>query len=165
VNSTLEELMNQHREAERMLDRLATATRMLSQQGPADRAALAELAACRGEIQHEIDSHFRHEEQGLFPVLGRKVGTDDGPIAALMEEHCTFRRLQLEYEAGLAGLEADAGQEWADRLLLAARDIGSLLPGHIQKEDEVLFPMAESMLEEDEWNEVRNLWGNASSGG
>jgi hemerythrin-like domain-containing protein len=98
-------------------------------------------------------------------VLGRKVGTDDGPIAALMEEHCTFRRLQLEYEAGLAGLEAAAGQEWADRLQAAARDIGSLLPGHIQKEDEVLFPMAENLLGEDEWNEVRSLWGQASAAG
>jgi regulator of cell morphogenesis and NO signaling len=163
MNSTVEELMSQHRDAERMLERLSAAARLLSAHGSEDPVALAELAACRGEIQHEIDTHFRHEEQGLFPVLGRKVGTDDGPIAALMEEHCTFRRLQLEYESGLAGLEAGAGQEFADRLQQAARDIVSLLPGHIQKEDEVLFPMAENLLGDEEWDEVRSLWDQASA--
>lgn len=163
MNETLEQLYQQHRDAERMLTELSAAIRLLRTTGPYDPEALSALGGCRTAIQGEVDAHFRQEEQALFPVLGRQVGTDEGPIAVLMEEHCTFRRLQLEYEAALAALEAGAQGEWAQRLEQAAADIGSLLPGHIQKEDEVLFPMAANLLDAAAWEEVSSLWRHAST--
>jgi hemerythrin-like domain-containing protein len=36
-----------------------------------------------------------------------------------------------------------------------------LIPPHIEKEENVRFPMAESMLGEGEWVEVRRLWKDA----
>gem|GEM_PF-2544735 len=36
-----------------------------------------------------------------------------------------------------------------------------LIPPHIYKEENMLFPMAESMLGEGEWVEVRRLWKDA----
>jgi regulator of cell morphogenesis and NO signaling len=163
MNEILNHLYQQHRDAERMLAELAEAVRLLRATGSNGSEALSALSGCRAAIQGEVDAHFRQEEQSLFPVLGRQVGTDEGPIAVLMEEHCAFRHLQLEYEAALAALEVGAKGDWAERLERAAAGIVSLLPGHIQKEDEVLFPMAEDLLDAAAWEEVSSLWRQAST--
>ena len=157
MNPILEELGRQHRDAEQMLVDLSAAVTRLRSEGPGGPGVLTDLVRYRSLIQGEIDAHFREEEQALFPILGRRTGTEEGPIAALMEEHCTFRRLQLEYEQALAALQAGKGGEWQERLVGAAHAIGSLLPPHIDKEDQVLFPMADAVLEESEWDEVRVL--------
>lgn len=157
MNPILVELCRQHRDAECLLADLAAAVSRLRSEGPRESGVLADLARCRTLIQDEVDAHFREEEQALFPVLGRRIGTEDGPIAVLMEEHGAFRRLQLEYERALAALEAGEFGEWQERLTGAADAIEGLLPAHIEKEDEVLFPLAEAVLEESEWDDVRAL--------
>jgi regulator of cell morphogenesis and NO signaling len=115
------------------------------------------LVRCRTLIQDEVEAHFREEEQALFPVLGRRIGTEDGPIAVLMEEHAAFRSFQLDYERALAALEAGGSRESRELLAGAAGAIDGLLPPHIEKEEQVLFPMAEAVLGEGEWDEVRAL--------
>ena len=122
---------------------------------------LTELARLRREIQGEVLSHFREEELALFPVLGRHVDASSGPIAVLMEEHAQFRQLELEFEEALAAIESGSDDGWQVKLCEAADAIGQILPPHIEKEDGVLFPIAESMLEESEWTEVERLWRDA----
>jgi regulator of cell morphogenesis and NO signaling len=161
MNPMLEGLYRQHREAEELLKRLAAAARRLGSEGPAA-DVLAELGACRERLQGEVDSHFREEERGLFPILGRHLGLDDGPIAAMMEEHAQLRQLQLTFEGSLAALESGERGEWAGRLVEAAEGIGRALPPHITKEDEVIFPMAADVLSEAEWAQCRTLWARAS---
>jgi len=58
----------------------------------------------------------------------------------------------------VAALEAGFSDEWENKLCDVGDAIGRLLPPHIEKEDEVLFPMAEELLKEEEWAEVRTLW-------
>lgn len=125
------------------------------------KASLRNWRTVRREIQGEVLSHFREEELALFPVLGRHIDSSVGPIATMMEEHALFRQLELQFEEALASLEAGLHDEWAEKLSGAGDEIGRLLPPHIEKEDSVLFPMAESMLEEEEWAEVRQLWKEA----
>ena len=122
---------------------------------------MSELSRLRREIQGEVLSHFREEELALFPVLGRHVDASSGPIPVLMEGHAQFRQLELEFEEALAAIESDYPDGWPDKLCDAADAIGRLLPPHTEKEDGVLFPMAESMLEESEWTEVDRLWRDA----
>jgi hemerythrin-like domain-containing protein len=97
----------------------------------------------------------------LFPVLGRHIDSSAGPIAMLMEEHALFRQLELQFEEALASLESGHHDSWAEKLCEAGDAIAQLLPPHIEKEESVLFPMAESTLEEGEWVEVRRLWSEA----
>jgi regulator of cell morphogenesis and NO signaling len=157
VNPILEELRRQHRDAEHLLVDLSAAVSRLRSEGPGEPGVLTDLVRCRTSIQVEFDAHFRDEEQALFPVLGRRVGTEDGPIAFLMEEHRAFRGLQLEYERALAASDAGDSGEWQERLAGAADAIADLLAPHIEKEEQVLFPMAEAVLGEGEWDEVRAL--------
>jgi hemerythrin-like domain-containing protein len=157
MNPILEELGRQHRDAERILVELSAAVGRLRSEGPCGAGVLAALIRCRTLIQDEVDAHFREEEQALFPVLGRRIGSEDGPIAVLMEEHSAFRRFQLDYERALAALEAGASGERWKLLAGAAYAIEGVLPPHIEKEEQVLFPMAEAVLGEGEWEEVRAL--------
>lgn len=59
----------------------------------------------------------------------------------LMEEHAQFRQLQLE--EALAALESRHQDGWEEKLCQAGDAIGRLMPAHIEKEESVLFPIAE----------------------
>ena len=141
-----------------MLRRLGDADRLLRSSGPEVPGLLAELGEVRLGLQGEIDAHFHEEEWALFPVLGRHLGTESGPIAAMMEDHAYFRGAQLELETALAALEAGAEGEWGERFSAAAAGFLERLPGHIQKEDGVLFPIADDLLGDEEWEQARGLW-------
>ena len=161
MESILEELFRQHRDAEAMLVKLATGVERIRREGVGRQGVMEELSEIRRDIQGEVLSHFREEELALFPVLGRHIDSSSGPIAMLMEEHALFRQLELQFEEALASLEAGLREDWIEKLCGAGDAIGRLLPPHIEKEESVLFPMAESMLGEDEWVEVRRLWRDA----
>ena len=163
MHPILEGLFRQHRDAEAMLGALSAVTSRVRGGAGSQPDVMAELARLRHEIQGEVLSHFREEELALFVVLGRHVDASSGPIAMLMEEHAQFRQLELEFEEALAAIESDFQDGWPGKLCDAADGIGRLLPPHIEKEDTVLFPMAESMLDEAEWGEVERLWRDAVS--
>lgn len=159
----MNELLRQHRDAEAMLARLAAGVVRVQRQGVHGEGVMNELSELRREIQGEVLRHFREEEQALFPVLGRHIDSSSGPIAMLMEEHAQFRQLQLQFEEALAALESRHRNGWEEKLCQAGYAIGRLMPAHIEKEESVLFPMAEQMLGEDEWAEVRTLWSHAQA--
>jgi hemerythrin-like domain-containing protein len=161
MHPILEGLFRQHRDAEAMLADLESAVGRVRGSGAGHPDVMAELSRLRHEIHGEVLSHFREEELALFVVLGRHIDAAGGPIAMLMEEHAQFRQLELEFEEALAAMELDFHDGWSDRLCDSAEAIGRLLPPHIEKEDTVLFPMAESMLDEAEWSQVERLWRDA----
>lgn len=163
MESVLGELLQQHRDAEAMLATLGAAVSRVRRETARGAGVMSELAELRSDIQGEVMRHFREEEQALFPVLGRHIDSSSGPIAMLMEEHARFRQLELEFEEALAALEAEYADGWEEKLCRAGDAIGSLLPPHIEKEETVLFPMAEQMLGQEEWGEVRSLWIQAQA--
>jgi hemerythrin-like domain-containing protein/uncharacterized protein (DUF2249 family) len=84
--------------------------------------------------------HHAKEERHLFPALERRgVPREGGPIGTMLHEHEEGRRL-------LAAMgSAD------DRAVAAAlHDYAVLLRAHIDKENGVLFPMAEQILSDAE---------------
>lgn len=76
----------------------------------------------------------------------------------LMEEHAIFRQLELQFEEAVAALEAGFRDGWEEKVCDAADSIARLLPAHVEKEESVLFRMAEEVLSADEWDHVRRLW-------
>jgi len=145
MESILAELFRQHRDAEGMLAKLAAGVGRVRREGVRGAGILDDLRDLRREIQGEVLSHFREEEQALFPVLGRHIDSASGPIAMLMEEHAIFR----------------LKDGWEEKVCDAGEAIARMLPGHIEKEESVVFPMAEEMLGEEEWNDVGRLWKEA----
>jgi Uncharacterized conserved protein len=161
METIMQELLRQHRDAEAMLVKLAAGVGRVQREGASGAGVLDDLRDLRREIHGEVLSHFREEEQALFPVLGRHIGSASGPIAMLMEEHAIFRQLELQFEEAVAALEAGFGDGWEEKACDAAGSIARLLPAHIEKEESVLFPMAEDALSADEWDHVRRLWREA----
>jgi hemerythrin-like domain-containing protein len=85
--------------------------------------------------------HHGKEEDLLFPQLEKKgMPRAGGPLAVMLAEH----------EQGRALIRQMAGPAWAD----AARAYASLLRAHIEKENHVLFVMAERMLTPSEQAEL-----------
>lgn len=92
--------------------------------------------------------HHAKEEEFLFPELERAgVPREGGPIGVMLSEHEEGREFIRGMGEAAAGLgRGDRGA--AQRFVLNARGYTDLLLSHIEKEDEVLFPMADRMLDE-----------------
>lgn len=98
--------------------------------------------------------HHGKEEDLLFPLLERKgMSRDGGPIGVMLHEHDEGRGLVRQMtEAATAYQQgfADAGRRWA----MAARGYSNLLRAHIDKENNILFVIAEQMLSDKEQEEL-----------
>lgn len=90
--------------------------------------------------------HHGKEEHCLFTALNALgMPSHVGPIAVMMAEHVEGRDAIARMRAEIAG----AGAGNADALARFRQQAGryvTLLRDHIDKENEVLFPMADSML-------------------
>ena len=83
-------------------------------------------------------SHHGKEETHLFPALVQAgVPSAGGPIGVMLEEHAEGRVLLRIMTEGPP-----------DRRLRAAHAYAHLLGGHIYKENGVVFPLAEAVLDE-----------------
>lgn len=158
AGTLLEDLYAQHRAGEQMLEKLRAAlVELAAPRGdPEARRLLPALATVEELIQTEVRHHFREEEEALFPVLKRHLGADaGGPIATMLEEHETFWRWAARLSEGVAALRAGRWDEaMASRVREAGQAILDLLPAHIEKEDNMLFPMAKDVMSATEWEEA-----------
>jgi hemerythrin-like domain-containing protein len=82
-------------------------------------------------------NHHAKEEQALFPAMEKAgVPKDGGPIGVMLAEHVEGRACIRAMELGGGGRAA------------AAHAYARLLRGHIDKENEILFRIAEGVLDE-----------------
>lgn len=92
--------------------------------------------------------HHGKEEKLLFPALqDLGVGREGGPIGVMLSEHEQGRRYVGEMAA--AAREENSRADAAARFVRSARAYIDLLEMHIQKENQVLFPIGEKNLAED----------------
>ena len=134
-------LMEEHRVIERVLDALE---RMLAQDG-IDEPFLKKAMVF---FQNFADRcHHAKEEDFFFPALERAgIPYVGGPIGCMLNEHTQGRRL---VQAMAANLDRGAQGESSaiDTIRTAAADYIALLREHIQKEDDILFVMADQVLD------------------
>ncbi len=90
--------------------------------------------------------HHGKEEDLLFPELeAQGLPRDDGPIAVMLYEHQVGRAFVRGMAEAVDG--ARAGDEAAVASLLEnGRGYVDLIRGHIDKEDNVLFNMADNLV-------------------
>ena len=140
-----EVLKEEHRVIEKVLDaleRLANA---------AETSSLAEWDKAIDFARNFADKcHHLKEEKLLFPALEeRGIPREGGPIGMMLAEHEEGRG----YVRVMAAAVASAGKDSVDnRQILRETAIAyiRLLRQHIQKEDEVLFQMADEVLSSEE---------------
>ena len=98
-------------------------------------------------IDRDLEMHFKKEEEALFPVLGNYIGTETGPVHIMLIEHKNSRELSSEFKLKINGYQQSKDFK-------AITDIGNsfikLLSEHIDKEENILFNMADIQLSQNE---------------
>lgn len=138
-------LSDEHRIIERVLDAVQRLTLAPARQN------VARWQKALDFIRHFADQcHHCKEEQVLFPALeAHGIPTEGGPVGMMLLEHEEGRALVRAMLDALARIEAGDDSGEAGLFDSAGRYL-RLLREHIQKEDEVLFRMADEVIPADE---------------
>ncbi len=142
-------LSAEHRVIERVLDAVEELTRR-----PV-RGSLEGWKKALDFIRNFADQcHHCKEEQVLFPALERHgIPKDGGPVGMMLTEHEEARSYVRGMAAAMAQIEA--GETSATNALFDnAKSYLRLLREHIQKEDDVLFRMADVVIPEGEQRQL-----------
>ena len=98
--------------------------------------------------------HHMKEEELLFEAMERAgVPRDRGPLGVMLAEHDKGRGFVRGMSDALANYKLGDGGV-APVIVKNARDYIALLTGHIKKEDEVLYPLADERLSEEQQQEL-----------
>jgi iron-sulfur cluster repair protein YtfE (RIC family) len=160
-------LLEEHQGIRAIVNPALAAGKDISQRG---QAALGEhnaaLAALAGLLIGDLSRHAAKEDEILFPAIEAALGSSEGPTAVMRAEHRGIHACGARYRQLLAGLRVDAtagvkssnqapGPDAATAgVTLAAaqalaenlRELGDLIGVHFEKEEVILFPLAESLL-------------------
>jgi hemerythrin-like domain-containing protein len=137
-------LRHEHEAIQKMLDAAEEAARRIDGGVEASSQILSGLLEFLRIFADQC--HHGKEEDLLFPLLEQKgLPRAGGPIGVMLAEHeqgrSLIRRMAAALDAFSTGKE-DAAHQWAQ----AAHDYVALLRAHIEKENNVLFVMAERLL-------------------
>lgn len=107
-------------------------------------------------LDHEVRMHFRKEEEGLFPAMESFLPADSGPLYVMNLEHEAIRQTFTRLKNVVKNIQIPEAN--AEKLKAVLMETGfhfiSLMRNHIQKEDHVLFPMAEDHLTQRVWEQL-----------
>jgi hemerythrin-like domain-containing protein len=106
-------------------------------------------ATVRARVAHEFllfwsdqtTRHFREEEEVLLPAFARYGDASAEPVVRVLVEHTNIRRLVDDLQR-----QVEQNAPSAETM----RAIGELLRGHIRHEEDVLFPLIETVMPEEE---------------
>jgi hemerythrin-like domain-containing protein len=134
MSKAIADLMNEH---EAILSALQILERMTAA-APDPQDMLAFI----GFLKEFADKCHHGKEEGLlFPaMIGAGVPAQGGPVGVMLAEHVQGRQFIQDMEAA-ATTPVDP-----DKLARAAQGYAALLRQHIQKENRILFPLAEKVL-------------------
>jgi len=107
--------------------------------------------------------HHCKEEGSLFPILEKSgIPREGGPIGVMLEEHEQGRRHVRAMAESLAAADK-ADPAAAHAFLSEGRQFLMLLRQHIDKEDQVLFRMADQVVQGGDLAQLTNSYRSAES--
>lgn len=93
--------------------------------------------------------HHGKEERFLFPALAEQgITREGGPLGVLQYEHQVERELIADLHKAI-DLYQEGDVEGPQNFVRAADAYTRMLVGHIEKEDSILFRIADEILEDD----------------
>lgn len=159
MSGLCDSLVREHEIIERVLDSLEHEARAVAGGAPVNHAFFTQSIAFVRQFADGV--HHQKEERVLFPALcDAGMPQDGGPVGVMLHEHDEGRGHIRAMESALgAAAEGDA----VARRLLVQEAIGyvELLRAHIQKENMILFPMAERILNAQQQKRVRSGFESA----
>ncbi|WP_161568307.1 hemerythrin domain-containing protein [Anaerobacillus alkaliphilus] len=107
----------------------------------------------------ELEPHSDREEDILFEMMVKYIGREGGPIAVMEYEHNTAKLNLKEFMDKVESIKNEKKIITKDEALTIFRHLKIVymtLTDHFMKEENILFPMAEQMLSDDEKIELSN---------
>jgi hemerythrin-like domain-containing protein len=146
-------LEEEHRVIEKIIHAMTALTKNLEMDKAVAIGDLHNIAEFMGVFGDTC--HHGKEEKELFPLLITKGVPEQGcPIAILTHEHEMGRELVKGLREATAAYEKKYASAKA-LLLKQLMGLTKLYPDHIWKEEYLLFPMANKILDENEQRELQ----------
>ena len=138
-------LDDEHRSNIALLGQVEQALGRASRFDPALAGLMGNLARA---VEHDIDRHFKFEEESLFP---RMADAGDGEMAALMiEEHDSIREVAAELlPLARQAAKGDIDEAGWSTLRRCALELVERQVSHIQKETMALLPLLDDVLDDE----------------
>jgi iron-sulfur cluster repair protein YtfE (RIC family) len=111
---------------------------------------LPQIQSATNVLNALVMAHARLEDELLFQALDAHLGPD-GPLAVMRAEHDEIERLLENIEDAE---DANQAAEWIRQALRVARD-------HFRKEEVVLFPLAQRVLDDETLTRLGKAWAEA----
>lgn len=159
LSAPLQRLMGEHVSLRADMDLFYDITEEIAFDSGTDVVQLfAKLYEQVSAFETKLKAHSRREEEGLFPMMSRRLKEDDGIIEVMEYEHKKAEKHLQEFlsEAEQAGSTIDEDDvQWITVIAVQAH---ATLQQHFAKEEKVLFPLAENILSVDEKRELEKLF-------
>ncbi|MCX6904014.1 MAG: hemerythrin domain-containing protein [Verrucomicrobia bacterium] len=144
MNKTIETMMSEHRLIVRVLAALDALANQLEQNAPVPREDVARFSTFFREFADKL--HHGKEEDRLFVKMNEcGFPREYGPVGVMLAEH-TAGRAHVRVLADIADKSGPLSAGEREQLREHARAYVPLLLGHIQKEDNILYPMAQQAI-------------------
>ncbi len=161
MNGLCESLVREHEVIELVLNALEAETDRVRAGGALDKSFFSGAVAFVREYADGI--HHRKEEDVLFPGLcAAGMPNEGGPVGVMLHEHDIGRgHIRAIVESLDKAVEGD--QTARVRLIEESFGYVNLLRAHIQKENMILFPMADQVLTSAQKMEITRAFQEAEA--
>jgi hemerythrin-like domain-containing protein len=94
--------------------------------------------------------HHAKEEKLLFPLMVEKgFSTTQGPVAVMLSDHVQGREYVRQISDGIVRFRSGENNAWVE-IQNGMKGYIELLRGHIYKENNILFRMADNVMDKEE---------------
>ena len=110
--------------------------------------------------------HFTKEEEALFPEIEKFIPREGGPTGMMLIEHEDIRNTNTEVQRAIDDYFKDSDNSEVEKMIqeYGTHFIG-VLRDHIDKENNILFMMADMHLDQTQIDKVIKLFYEMEKGG
>jgi regulator of cell morphogenesis and NO signaling len=159
LSAPLQQLKDEHVSLRADMDQFYEITEEIEcESGQAVVQLFAKLYERISAFNVKLKAHSKREDEGLFPMMARRLGENDRTIESMEFEHEKAEQHLQDFltEAEQAGPTINENE--AQWITVYAVQAYATLTQHFAKEEKVLFPLAENILSVDEKEELERLF-------
>ncbi len=147
-------LMREHDMFKEFMCSLQDAADVLRNSGTEPDAEALEKAEHIVQHLRDAEVHYVREENVLFPTLEKKGIT--GPPAIMWMDHDQIREGKKALFTLFEDREKMGHRDFSESLERVCSELNELMVNHFYKENNILFPTALTVIEGDEWKQIRS---------
>ncbi|MBM4176085.1 MAG: hemerythrin domain-containing protein [Ignavibacteria bacterium] len=156
MNPYIRKLISEHEHGLVQLGFLDDSTRRIVERG-FDEENFRMIKKSVEFISREIREHIEAEEKNLFPIMEKRLPVS-GPIEIMRSEHrILWKKMDRLAQSVYSVEEDEISRDKITLLRTSALDVVNFLGDHINKENSVLFQLAERILSQEELNSLAEL--------